>query len=39
VLSLFGAPMDITLAEWALEAFNPADEATAAALRSKGVLF
>jgi hypothetical protein len=39
VLSLFGAPVDITLAELALETFNPADEATAAAFRSKDVLF
>lgn len=31
--TVFGAPMDITLAELALEAFVPADEATAHALR------
>ncbi len=38
-VTVFGTPVDITLAELALEAFYPADEATAAALRSKDVLF
>lgn len=38
-VTVFGTPVDITLAELALEAFYPADEATAKALRSKDVLF
>jgi transcriptional regulator with XRE-family HTH domain len=38
-VTVFGTPVDITLAELALEAFYPADEATAAILRSKDVLF
>ena len=38
-VTVFGTPVDITLAELALEAFYPADEATAAVLRSKDVLF
>jgi transcriptional regulator with XRE-family HTH domain len=38
-VTVFGTPVDITLAELALEAFYPADETTAAALRSKDVLF
>jgi transcriptional regulator with XRE-family HTH domain len=33
-ITVFGTPVDITLAELALEAFYPADEATAAMLRS-----
>lgn len=33
-VTVFGTPVDITLAELALEAFYPADEATAAMLRS-----
>jgi transcriptional regulator with XRE-family HTH domain len=32
--TVFGTPVDITLAELAIEAFLPADEATAAALRA-----
>jgi hypothetical protein len=32
--TVFGSPFDITLAELSLEAFFPADEATAAALRA-----
>jgi hypothetical protein len=32
--TVFGTPLDITLSELALEAFFPADEATAQALRS-----
>ena len=32
-ITVFGTPVDITLAELALEAFYPADEATAAVLR------
>lgn len=32
-LTVFGSPLDITLSELAVEAFFPADEATAAALR------
>jgi transcriptional regulator with XRE-family HTH domain len=32
-LTVFGSPLDITLAELAVEAFFPADESTAAALR------
>ncbi len=32
--TVFGAPMDVTLAELAIEAFYPADEATAAAMRA-----
>ena len=32
--TIFGTPVDITLAELALESFFPADDATAAALRS-----
>jgi transcriptional regulator with XRE-family HTH domain len=32
--TVFGTPLDITLSELAIEAFLPADEATAAALRS-----
>lgn len=31
--TVFGTPLDVTLAELAIEAFYPADEATAAALR------
>ena len=31
--TVFGTPVDITLSELALEAFYPADAATAAALR------
>jgi hypothetical protein len=31
--TVFGTPVDITLSELAIEAFFPADEATAAALR------
>lgn len=34
--TVFGTPVDITLAELALEAFYPADEATAAALQAGG---
>ena len=30
--TMFGTPIDVTLAELAIEAFLPADEATAAAL-------
>jgi hypothetical protein len=33
-VTTFGTPADVTLAELSLEAFYPADEATAAALRS-----
>jgi hypothetical protein len=33
-ITVFGTPVDITLAELALEAFYPADEATAVVLRS-----
>jgi hypothetical protein len=32
--TVFGTPVDITLSELALEAFYPADAATAQALRS-----
>jgi hypothetical protein len=32
--TVFGTPLEITLAELALESFFPADAATAAALRS-----
>lgn len=32
-ITVFGTPLDLTLAELAIEAFFPADEATAAALR------
>ena len=32
--TVFGAPMDVTLAELAIEAFYPADETTAAAMRA-----
>jgi transcriptional regulator with XRE-family HTH domain len=35
--TVFGTPVDITLAELALETFFPADEATAAALRSSTI--
>lgn len=34
--TMFGTPIDVTLAELAIEAFLPADEATAAALLGKG---
>ena len=34
--TVFGTPVDITLSELAIEAFFPADEATAAALRGNG---
>ena len=33
--TMFGTPIDVTLAEPAIEAFLPADEATAAALLGK----
>jgi transcriptional regulator with XRE-family HTH domain len=33
-LAVFGAPMDVTVAELAIEAFYPADEETAAVLRA-----
>jgi hypothetical protein len=32
-ITVFGTPIDVTLSELAVEAFFPADEATAAALR------
>ena len=32
-ITVFGTPVDITLSELAIEAFFPADEATAAAIR------
>ena len=34
--TMFGTPIDVTLSELAIEAFLPADEATAAALLGKG---
>ena len=34
--TVFGTPLDITLAELALETFFPADDATARALRRLG---
>jgi transcriptional regulator with XRE-family HTH domain len=34
--TMFGTPIDVTLAELAIEAFLPADEATAAALLGRG---
>lgn len=34
--TVFGTPVDVTLSELAIEAFFPADDATAAALRSHG---
>jgi MmyB-like transcription regulator ligand binding domain len=33
-MATFGAPLDVTVAELAIEAFYPADEETAAALRA-----
>jgi transcriptional regulator with XRE-family HTH domain len=36
--TVFGAPLDVTLSEIALEAFYPADEATALALRAAAAL-
>jgi hypothetical protein len=33
-ITVFGTPVEITLSEISLEAFYPADEATAAALRA-----
>jgi transcriptional regulator with XRE-family HTH domain len=36
-LAVFGAPLDITVAELAIEAFYPADEETATLLRRPGV--
>lgn len=36
--TMFGAPMDVTLAELAIEAFYPADDATAAALQRAAAL-
>ena len=36
--TVFGTPVDITLSELALEAFFPADAATAEALRQNGGL-
>jgi transcriptional regulator with XRE-family HTH domain len=33
IVATFGAPLDVTLAELAIEAFYPADAATAAVLR------
>jgi hypothetical protein len=35
--TMFGTPIDVTLAELAIEAFLPADEATAAALLQPSV--
>lgn len=35
VISTFGAPHDVTLAELALETFLPADDATRAALTTR----
>lgn len=35
-LATFGAALDITIAELAIESFFPADRATAAALRARG---
>jgi hypothetical protein len=35
--TMFGTPIDVTLAELAIEAFLPADEATAAALLGVGL--
>ena len=32
--TVFGTPIDVTLSELAIEAFFPADDATAAALRA-----
>jgi transcriptional regulator with XRE-family HTH domain len=34
-IATFGAPMDVTVAELAIESFYPADEATATALRTR----
>ena len=36
--TVFGTPVDVTLSELAIEAFFPADEATAKALRAKAAL-